>query len=128
MIYEALSRRERQIVDIVHRRGEATAREIWDDLERDSSYSAVRSALRLLAAKDVLRYEYDGKRYVYRPAVKEKTAQRSAMDHLIDTFFAGSAPRALAALLSRSDLKMSDEELTELEAAVEKARRKAGRR
>jgi BlaI family penicillinase repressor len=126
--YEELRRRERQIVEIVHRRREATAREIWDDLERDSSYSAVRSALRLLVGKGVLRYDYDGKRYVYRPVIAEKAAQRSALNHLIDTFFAGSASRALAAILSRSDVKVSEEELGELEALVEKARRKAGKR
>ena len=122
--YKDLSRRERQIVDILHARGAASAHEVRMDLDDEASYSAVRSALRLLSQKGVIEYEYDGKRHVYRPAVSPAVAQRSALDHVIETFFAGSATKVLAALLSRRDIEVSEHELKELEKVVAQARRK----
>lgn len=123
-VYESLSRRERQIVSIVHRLGEATAREVLEALDDAPSYSAVRSALSLLTAKGVLRYEHAGKQYVYRPVARERDVQKGALDHLVETFFGGSPARAVTALLSRRDLQASEEELERLERLVRAARQR----
>jgi predicted transcriptional regulator len=125
--YQTFSRRERQIVDAVHRLGAATAREIQDSLDDAPTYSAVRSALRILTEKGVLVWEYDGKRYVYRPAAAPRASQKGALDHLIDTFFGGSPARTFAALLARRDLDASDEDLARLETMVKNARQKRRR-
>src|SRR5690348_13331787 len=116
-----LSRRERQIMDVVYRLGRATAADVLDGLPEPPSYSAVRTMLRLLEEKGHLRHEQDGPRYVYVPTVARDRARRSALDHLVRTFFDGSTEDVVAALLARTD-RPSDEELERLALLIEQAR------
>jgi BlaI family transcriptional regulator, penicillinase repressor len=116
-----LGRRERQIMDAVYRRGRATVAEVRAGLEDPPTYSAVRGMLRFLEDKGLLRHEQDGVRYVYIPTVTPAKARRSALRHLVRTFFGGSAQQAMAALLE--DTRLSDEELDRLERLVERARK-----
>ena len=117
-----LSRRERQIMDSVYRRGKATAAEVMADLPEPPSYSAVRTMLRLLEEKGHLRHEQDGPRYVYVPMVARENARVNALKHLVSTFFNGSAEQAMAALLEISDSNLSDDQLTRLQDLIEQAR------
>jgi predicted transcriptional regulator len=117
-----LSRRERQIMDSIYRRGKATAAEVLSDLPDPPSYSAVRTMLRLLEDKAHLRHEQDGPRYVYLPMVARENARLSALQHLVSTFFNGSAEQAMAALLEISDADLSDEQLGRLQEMIENAR------
>jgi BlaI family transcriptional regulator, penicillinase repressor len=117
-----LSRRERQIMDSVYRRGKATAAEVMADLPEAPSYSAVRTMLRLLEEKGHLRHEQDGPRYVYVPMVARENARVNALKHLVSTFFNGSAEQAMAALLEISDSNLSDDQLTRLQDLIENAR------
>jgi BlaI family transcriptional regulator, penicillinase repressor len=119
-----LSRRERQVMDAIHRRGRASVAEIEADLP-DASYHAVRSALRVLRQKGLVRHEHDGRRYVYAPAAPRAQAEKSALRHLIGTFFQGSAARAMAAILELHDTDLPPEERERLARAIEEARRKA---
>src|SRR5947199_9094411 len=96
-LHAALSRRERQIMDILYRRGRATAAEVMADLSGDPSYSTVRTQLRVLEEKGHVRHDELGLRYVYAPAVPRRAARKSALKHLIETFFDGSAEQAVAA-------------------------------
>jgi BlaI family transcriptional regulator, penicillinase repressor len=121
-VSEGLSRRERQIMDSVYRRGKATAAEVLSDLPDPPSYSAVRTMLRLLEDKGHLRHEQDGPRYVYVPTVARENARLSALQHLVSTFFNGSAEQAMAALLEISDADLSDEQLDRLQQMIENAR------
>jgi BlaI family transcriptional regulator, penicillinase repressor len=123
----ALTRRERQIMDILYRRGRATANEVMADLTGDPSYSTVRTQLRVLEAKGHLRHEEEGLRYVYLPAVARHAARRSALRHLVDTFFDGSTEKVVGALLGGETAKFSDEELDRIADMVEKARKGGGR-
>ena len=117
-----LTRRERQIMDIMYQRGSASAAEVQRDLPDPPSYSAVRAMLRLLEEKGHLRHRQEGPRYVYDPTVPRDRARRSATRRLLDTFFEGSTAQAVATLLeSTSDL--SDEELANLADLIDKARR-----
>ena len=118
----ALSRRERQVMDILHRRTGATVAEIMADLPDPPSYSAVRAMLRLLEEKGHVRHEQDGPRYVYIPVVTRDKARRSAMRHLVRTFFDGSTEDAVAALL-QSDSGMSEDELSRLSKLIEGAKK-----
>lgn len=120
----ALSRRERQIMDIVYRRGRATAAEVLDDLPDPPTYSAVRAALRLLEDKGQLRHEQDGARYVYLPTVPRDRARASALNHLMRTFFGGSAEQVVNAIVEEEQL--SQAELDRLAGLIERAR-KGGR-
>jgi predicted transcriptional regulator len=115
-----LSRRERQIMDIVYRRAKATAAEVLDDLPDPPTYSAVRAALRLLEEKGLLKHEMDGKRYVYLPTTPRKQARSTALKHLVRTFFNGSPEQVVNALLEES--KPSSEELDRLAKLIEQAR------
>ena len=119
-----LSRRERQIMDAIHRRGRATVAEIEEELGGEASYSAIRSALRLLRAKGVIRHEHDGKKYVYLPVMKIDEARTSALEHLVDTFFAGSQAATVSAVLELADTDLPDEELDRLEEIIAAARDK----
>jgi BlaI family penicillinase repressor len=119
----ALSRRERQIMEIVYRRGAATASEVQEDLPSAPSYSAVRALLRILEEKGHLKHEADGARYVYRPTVPRQKAGSQALTSLVDTFFGGSAGMAAAALLDDAARRMSDTELEQLESLIAKARK-----
>jgi len=118
----ALSRRERQVMDILYRRGEATVAEVMNDLPDPPTYSAVRSILRILMEKELITHREDGPRYVYLPAVNTDRAADDAMKHVIRTFFDGSAEQAVAAVLRMSDAKLSDLEITELSDRIRKAR------
>src|ERR1700741_1076026 len=108
-----LSRRERQIMDVIYRHGRVTAAEVLADLPEPPGYSAVRAMLRLLEEKGEGRHERDGPRYVYLPTVNRDKARRSAMRHLVRTFFDGSTEDAVAALL-QNDAGITDDELNRL--------------
>jgi predicted transcriptional regulator len=116
-----LSRRERQIMDVIYQRGRATAAEVLEDIPDPPSYSAVRAMLRLLEEKGHVRHEQDGPRYVFLPIVHRDRARRSALTHVVRTFFDGSATDAVAALLNGGG-KLSDAELDRLSAMIEQAR------
>lgn len=122
-LHTALSRRERQIMDILFRRGRATAAEVMADLSGDPSYSTVRTQLRVLEEKGHVRHEESGLRYVYVPVVTRQAARKSALRHLVDTFFDGSAEQAVAALLGGEGSRLSDEEIERIAALVDKARK-----
>jgi BlaI family penicillinase repressor len=119
-----LSRRERQIMEIVYRRGEATVADILGDLPDPPSYSAVRGLLRVLVNKQHLRHRADGPRYVYTPVVPRDRARAGALSELLDTYFEGSAMQAVAALLGSSRRRLSADELDELAALIAETRRK----
>lgn len=121
----ALTRRERQIMDILYRRGRATAGEVMEALTGDPTYSTVRTQLRVLEEKGHVRHEEIGLRYVYEPAVARRAARKSALRHLVETFFDGSAESAVAAILGGEGTKVSDEELDRIERLVKQSR--AGR-
>src|SRR5215813_2303745 len=106
---QSLTRREREIMDILHRLGRATAHEVLEELADPPSYSSVRTLLRLLEERGHVKHTVDGQRYIYAPAVARSDARRSALSHLVKTFFAGSVEQAVAALVDRS--KLSAEEL-----------------
>jgi len=116
-----MSRRERQIMDVIYRRGRATAAEVLADLPDPPSYSAVRAMLRLLEEKGHLRHEQDGPRYVFLPTVHRDRAQRSALTHVVRTFFNGSATDAVAALLDEGGT-LTDADLDRLAAMIDRAR------
>ena len=118
-----LSRRERQIVDILYAQGHATAAEVQAALPEPPSYSAVRAMLRILEEKGHVRHEQDGPRYVYLPTVARGNAQRSAMRHMLQTFFDGSAEQAISALLDDSSAKLSSAELDRLARMIDTARK-----
>lgn len=118
-----LSRRERQIIDILYARGRATAAEVQELLPDPPSYSAVRAMLRILEDKGHVRHQQDGPRYVYLPTVARDNAKRSALKHLLQTFFDGSAEQAISALLDDSSARLSDAELDRLASLIDQARR-----
>lgn len=118
-----LSRRERQIMDVLYRRGRATAAEILEDIPDPPSYSAVRAMLRVLEDKKHIRHEEKDLRYVYLPVVPHEKARRSAVTHLIDTFFDGSAGQAVATLLDLSAGDLTPEDYDRLAALIEQARK-----
>src|SRR6188508_1388125 len=121
--HAALSRRERLIMDILYRRGRATAAEVLEDLSGTPSYSTVRTQLRVLEEKGHVRHEEDGPRYVYAPAVPRHAARKSALRHLVDTFFDGSAEKVVGALLGGEGARLSEDELDRIAGIVEKARK-----
>jgi BlaI family transcriptional regulator, penicillinase repressor len=118
-----LSRRERQIMDILFARGRATGQEIQEGLPDQPSYSAVRTILRVLERKGYVRHAEEGLRYVYEPKVAREAASRSALQRIIHTFFDGSAKEAAAALLDPSVFHMSEEELNELARTIARAKK-----
>ena len=124
MTHETLSRRERQIMDIVYRRGEATAAQILDDLSDPPSYSAIRALLRILVDKKHLQHREDGPRYVYSPTLSRQTARAHALAQVVNTFFDGSALKAASALLGSSQRKLTKSELDELSALIDAARKR----
>src|SRR3954449_8760617 len=109
-----LSRRERQIMDILYRRGRATAYEVMADLPGDPSDSTVRTQLRVLESKGHIRHEEQGLRYIYTPTVPRHAVRQSVLRHLLETFFEGSAEKMLSTLLGTEGAKLSDEELERL--------------
>jgi len=124
MIGSGLSRREREIVDILHRLGQATASEVHAAMQDAPTYSAVRSTLRILEEKGHVRHEEDGKRYVYLPAESRQAAARSALDQVLNTFFGGSLEGVVRTLLSNDEAHVSEEQLNRLSALIEDAKRR----
>jgi predicted transcriptional regulator len=125
--HATLTRRERQIMDILYKRGRATAGEVMEDLPGNPHYSTVRTQLRILESKGHVGHEEQGLRYVYMPAVPRRAARKSALRHLVDTFFDGSVEQVVAAVLGGEGSKVSEKELDRIAELVEKAR-KEGRR
>src|SRR5687767_7150855 len=120
--HHTLSRRERQIMDVLYQKTKATAAEVQEGLPDPPSYSAVRALLRILEDKGHVRHEQDGPRYVFIPRMPRDRARRSAVRHLMETFFEGSPEQAVAALLDVSSSKLSQEELDRLAKLIENAR------
>ena len=118
-----LSRRERQILDILYARGRATAADVQEGLPDPPSYSAVRAMLRILEEKGHVQHEQDGPRYVYVPTIGRERAKKTALRHVLTTFFDGSAAQAIAALLDESDTRLSEGDLDRLSQLIDRARR-----
>jgi BlaI family penicillinase repressor len=118
-----LSRRERQILDVLYKRGSSTAAEIQAGIPESPSYSAVRALLRILEDKGHIKHQQRGSRYVYAPKVSRDKARRSALAHMIQTFFDGSAEQAMTALLDASAANLSEDELDRLAELIAKARK-----
>ena len=123
---DKLGSRERQIMDIIYRRGRATAAEVLADLPDPPTNSAVRGMLRLLEEKGHLHHESDGPRYVYLPTADPSRVSRSAMRHLVRTFFDNSASSAVAAMLGMYESRLKDADLDRLESLIEQVRGKGG--
>lgn len=117
-----LSRRERQIMDVVYRLGKASVGEVLERIPEPPSYSAVRALMRILEEKGHLRHEQDGPRYLYLPTVPRESARENALSHIVRTFFGGSAGAAVAALLDPSNHSLSDRELDRISALIDQAR------
>jgi predicted transcriptional regulator len=120
---ESLSRRERQIMDIVYRTGQATAAQILAEMSDPPSYSAIRALLRILVDKKHLQYREDGPRYIYSPTLPRQKARARALERVVDTFFDGSAMSAASALLGSSQ-RLTTDELDELSALIDAARKR----
>ena len=120
--HESLSRRERQIMNIIYASGSAGVQDVMDELPDPPSYSAVRAMLRVLEEKGHVKHYQDGQRYVYVPTVSREKARVSAMRQVVGTFFDGSAEQAVAALLDMSGSNLSNEELERLAQMIKKAR------
>jgi len=118
-----LSRRERQIMDVLHTKGQATAAEVLAALPSPPGYSAVRALLRILEEKGHVRHRRVGARYVYVPRTSPELARRSALKRVVSTFFQGSVAQAMAALLETADAELSDTELSRLQQLIKKARK-----
>ena len=114
-------------MDILFRRGRATAAEVMDELPGEPSYSTVRTQLRVLEEKGHVRHEEDGVRFIYMPSVARHAARKSALRHLVETFFDGSSEKAVAALLGGEGSKLSDEQLDRIADLIAKARREGTR-
>lgn len=117
--------RERQIMDILYRRGRASANEVMNDLPDSPGYSTVRTQLRVLEEKGHVRHSEQDLKYVYEPSVPLKDVKHSALSHVLDTFFEGSVKKVVAALLGREKGRISKEELEHIAELVEKARKGA---
>ena len=120
-----LSRRERQILDILYQRGRATAAEIHQAMPDPPTYSAVRAKLRVLEEKGHVRHEEEALRYVYLPTVGRETARRSALRHMVSTFFGGSVEETVAALIDLSAANLSPRDLDRISNLIEEARQEA---
>jgi predicted transcriptional regulator len=125
--HAVLTRRERQIIDILYRRGRATASEVMEDLSGDPSYSTVRTQLRVLESKGHVRHEEEGLRYIYIAAVPRHAARKSALRHLVETFFEGSTEKVVGALLGGEGARLSEKELERIAELVEKAKKDGSR-
>ena len=126
-LHVVLPRRERQIMDVLFRRGRATAAEVMEELPGQSSYSTVRTQLRILENKGHVRHEDDGVRFIYMPVARRDTARKSALRHLVETFFDGSAEKTVAALLGGDATRVSDEELDRIAALIDTARKEGAK-
>jgi BlaI family transcriptional regulator, penicillinase repressor len=126
-LHAGLTRRERQIMDILYRRGRATAVEVMEDLSGKPSYSTVRTQLRVLESKAHVRHDEEGLRYVYMPAVPRRAARKSALRHLVDTFFEGSTEKVVGALLGGEGARLSEAELERIAELVARAKKEGSR-
>ncbi len=124
----SLSRREREIMDVLHRRSRATVAEVMEELSGERAYSTVRAQLRVLEEKGHVRHEEDQLRYVYLPAVSRQRVRKSALKHLLDTFFDGSPEKVVEALLGKEGAGVSDDELERMAELIERARREGKRK
>jgi len=120
--HAGLTKRERQIMDVLYRLGRATAAEIMEQVPGAPGYSTIRTQLRVLEGKGHVRHEEQGLRYIYLPTVPRRSAGRSALRHLVDTFFDGSSAKAVAALLGGEGSRISDDELQRIAELVNNAR------
>jgi predicted transcriptional regulator len=121
-LHAVLSRRERQIMDILYQLGRATAAEVGKSLPGEPTDSTVRTQLRVLESKGHIRHEEDGQRYVYLPVVPRRVVSKSALKHVVNTFFDGSIEKVVAALLGPDASKLSDDELERIAGLVAKAK------
>lgn len=119
----SLSRRERQIMDILYQRGKASASEVREGMEAAPGYSAVRAMLRVLEEKGHVKHQAEGLKYVYVPVVARDKAKRSAMKHVMETFFNGSAEQIVAALLDVASTRLTREELDRMSEMIEQAKK-----
>ena len=124
-VTSALAKRERQIMDVLYRLGRATANEVMAELPGAASYSTVRTQLRVLEEKGHVRHEEEGLRYVYSPVVPRQAASRTALKHLVDTFFDGSAANLVTSLLGGEAARLSDDDLKRIAARLKTARKDA---
>jgi BlaI family penicillinase repressor len=120
---DVLSRRERQIMDVLYRLGRASVSEVMKALSGDPAYSTVRAQLRVLEEKGHVRHEERGLRYVYLPRIPRHAIRQSALRHLVDTLFEGSSGKVMAALIGDERTRFSSDELDDLENLLEKARK-----
>ena len=125
---EKLSRREREIMDIVHRLGRASVTDVMTALSGKPAYSTVRAQLRVLEDKGHVRHEEEQLRYVYLPAESPQKVRRSAVKHLVETFFEGSPEKVVEALVGRDGDRLSEEELDRIAQLIDRARREGKRR
>jgi BlaI family transcriptional regulator, penicillinase repressor len=123
---DQLGRRERQIMEIIYKRGRANAAEVLADIPDPPTYTAIRGMLRLLEGKGYLRHEQDGPRYVYSPTADPDRVSKSALKHLVKTFFDDSASSAVAAMVGVYENDLSEADLDALQLVIEKARSKGG--
>lgn len=119
--YHGLSKRERQIMEIIYQKGQATASEVFEAMPDPPSDTSVRKLIRILEQKGHLLHEAQGKEYVYKPALPQSEASRAAIENLLETFFENSAPRAVAALLNASRDRLTAEDVKRLSELIEKA-------
>jgi predicted transcriptional regulator len=119
---DSLTRRERQVMDILHRRGESSVADIMAELPDPPTYSAVRSILRILGEKELIGYREDGPRYLYFPARPTERVREDALEHVVRTYFAGSTEQAVTALLRMTDADLNDAEMQRLRDKIRHAR------
>jgi BlaI family transcriptional regulator, penicillinase repressor len=121
-----LGRRERQIMEIIHKRGRASAADVHGDLPDPPTYTAVRGMLRILEDKGYLRHEQEGPRYVYSPTADPRRVGHSALKHLVSTFFDGSASSVVAAMVGLYEKDLEEDDIEKLQLMLDRARRKRG--
>ncbi len=121
--HHTLSRRERQIMDVIYQRGSASVNDVIGQLSGKPAYSTVRAQLRVLEQKGHLRHEEEGTRYLYLPTVSRREARQSMLHYLVNTFFDGSEGQVMTALLGNSNLRLSGAELDEIEQLIERSRK-----
>lgn len=125
--YSKLSKRERQIMEIIHRLGEASVKEVVSNLSDDPSYNTIRVSIYILKNKGYLRQREEGKKHIYEPVVEAQEAEQSALKHVVKTYFGGSAPKVVSTLLNLDSTPISAAELDELAQLIEKARKQKGK-
>jgi predicted transcriptional regulator len=125
VLHLQLSRRERQIMDIIYHLGEASVAEVVDRIPDQPSYNTVRNTMAILERKGHLHHRQEGPRYLFAPSDSVDQAKRSALSHLLETFFQGSRPKAVLALLGSSEPRLSEADLAEIAAYIEQARKEA---